>query len=105
MSKSRQSHVKPGEDRLTIGPLSPGYLRNGNIFVSAQNGDLDSVSATILEPNQGEFAGRDNQLISTVTGAAPTAGSELIRKRLPSGETAYWKRTIRGAMIRVWKRA
>jgi hypothetical protein len=43
------------------------------------------------------------QFISTVSGEAPTEGRELIRKRLPSGETAYWKRTIRGAMIRVWK--
>jgi len=43
------------------------------------------------------------QFISTVSGEAPTEGRELIRKRLPSGETAYWKRTILGAMIRVWK--
>lgn len=41
------------------------------------------------------------QFISTVRGAAPTDGIELIRKRLPSGETAYWNSTIRGAMIRV----
>ena len=29
------------------------------------------------------------QFTRTVSGAAPTAGSELIRKRSPSGETAY----------------
>jgi len=44
------------------------------------------------------------QFISTVRGAAPTDGIELIRKRLPSGETAYWHSTRRGPMIRVWKR-
>src|SRR5260370_22418012 len=45
-----------------------------------------------------------SHFIRTVRGAAPTEGIELIRKRLPSGETAYWNSTIRGAMIRVWKR-
>jgi hypothetical protein len=45
-----------------------------------------------------------SHFISTVSGAAPVDGVELIRKRLPSRETAYWNRTIRGAMIRVWKR-
>ena len=29
------------------------------------------------------------QFARTVSGAAPTAGSELIKKRCPSGETAY----------------
>ena len=35
---------------------------------------------------------------------AKKRGSELIRKRFPSRETAYWNSTKRGAMIRVWKR-
>jgi uncharacterized membrane protein YeaQ/YmgE (transglycosylase-associated protein family) len=40
-----------------------------------------------------------DQRMSTVTGAAPTAGRLLIRKRLPFGATAYWKRGTRAAMI------
>src|SRR5258705_1914333 len=50
------------------------------------------------------LTGIRSHFIRTVRGAAPTEGIELIRKRLPSGETAYWNSTIRGAMIRVWKR-
>jgi hypothetical protein len=38
-----------------------------------------------------------DQRMSTVTGAAPTAGRLLIRKRLPFGATAYWKRATRAA--------
>jgi hypothetical protein len=55
-----------------------------------------------------EREGKDRirgQFISTVRGAAPTEGIELMRKRLPSRETAYWNSTVRAATIRVWKRA
>src|SRR5258705_10970440 len=50
------------------------------------------------------WTGIRSHFIRTVRGAAPTEGSELIRKRFPSRERAYSDRTKRGAMISVWKR-
>jgi hypothetical protein len=43
----------------------------------------------------------DRQFISTVKGAAPTEGHELIKNRLPSGETAYWNKEYLAPVIRV----
>jgi hypothetical protein len=65
----------------------PAY-RGPFVRHSSSDGDLRKFAIWIV-PSYSD------QRMSTVTGAAPTAGRLLIRKRLPFAATAYWKRATR----------
>src|SRR4051794_8912798 len=78
-----------GDTKRSLKPLDSGALWADHPAHCVHR--FRSISLLIV-PQHTPIPARPNktfQLARTVSGAAPTAGSELIRKRSPSGETAY----------------